>query len=202
MESEITIVKFGEINHSRRERMKNNDPYFPDGKIGSQNDCQEKRGVHTFVEVLAVNSKWLFSLAVIGTGLISAALFIYGFILSISAIFFAIIGFNFDISAVQKFLAKAIEIIDIFLVATVFYLISMGLFELFIAKAPLPGWVEIRNLDDLKTKLLGLIVIALAVIFLGVALTGGEGIYKVLEFGAAVAIMIIAISAYLWVKHE
>jgi uncharacterized membrane protein YqhA len=182
--------------------MKNNDPYSPDGNDGSQNDCQEKRGVHTFVEVLAVNSKWLFSLAVIGTGLISAVLFIYGFILSISAILFAIIGFSFEIHAVQEFLAKAIEIIDIFLVATVFYLISMGLFELFIAKAPLPGWVEIRNLDDLKTKLLGLIVIALAVIFLGVALTGGEGIYKVLEFGAAVAVMIIAISAYLWVKHE
>jgi uncharacterized membrane protein YqhA len=182
--------------------MKNNDPYSPDGYSGSQNNCPEKRGVHTFVEVLAINSKWLFSLAVIGTGLISAVLFIYGFILSISAILFAIIGFNFDISAVQKFLAKAIEIIDIFLVATVFYLISMGLFELFIAKAPLPGWVEIRNLDDLKTKLLGLIVIALAVIFLGVALTGIEEIYNILLFGTAVAIMIIAISAYLWVKHE
>ncbi len=115
--------------------MKNNDPYSPDGNGGSQNDCQEKRGVHTFVEVLAVNSKWLFSLAVIGTGLISAVLFIYGFILSISAIFFAVIGFSFEIHAVQEFLAKAIEIIDIFLVATVFYLISMGLFELLYRKS-------------------------------------------------------------------
>ena len=77
----------------------------------------------------------------------------------------------------------------------------MGLYELFIAKAPLPGWVEIRSLDDLKTKLLGLTVIALAVIFLGAALTmvGGTNIF---EFGAAVAMMILAISAYLWVKHE
>ena len=55
--------------------MKNNDPYSPGGNGGLQNDCQEKRGVHTFVEVLAVNSKWLFSLAVIGTGFISAVLF-------------------------------------------------------------------------------------------------------------------------------
>lgn len=182
--------------------MKNNDLNTPDGYSGSQPDCQEKRGVHTFVEALAINSKWLFSLAVIGTGLISAVLFIYGFILSIYAILYAIAYFNFDIHAVQEFLAKAIEIIDIFLVATVFYLISMGLFELFIAKAPLPGWVEIRTLDDLKTKLLGLIVIALAVIFLGAALTGTGGYYNVLLFGAAVAIMIVAISAYLWVKHE
>ena len=167
----------------------------------SPDNSQEKKGVHTFVEFLAVNSKWFFSLAVIGTGLISAVLFIYGFILSIYAILYAIALFSFDIHAVQEFLAKAIEIIDIFLVATVFYLISMGLFELFIAKAPLPGWVEIRNLDDLKTKLLGLIVIALAVIFLGAALTLSKGL-NFFEFGASVAVMIIAISAYLWVKHE
>lgn len=173
----------------------------PDINDTSQNYCQENGGVHSFVQTLAVGSKWLFSLAVIGTGIISAALFIYGFILSISAILYAIAGFSFEIHAVQAFLAKAIEIIDIFLVATVFYLISLGLYELFIAKAPLPGWVEIRTLDDLKTKLLGLIVIALAVIFLGVALTLSKGI-SILEFGAAVAVMIIAISAYLWVKHE
>lgn len=181
--------------------MKNDDVNNPDCYNGSQNNSQEKRGVHFFVEFLAVNSKWLFSLAVIGTGLIATVLFIYGFILSIYAILYAIALFSFDIHAVQEFLAKAIEIIDIFLVATVFYLISMGLYELFIAKAPLPGWVKICNLDDLKTKLLGLIVIALAVIFLGAALTLSKGL-SILEFGAAVAVMIIAISAYLWVKHE
>jgi uncharacterized membrane protein YqhA len=59
--------------------------------------------------------------------------------------------------------------------------------------------VEIRNLDDLKTKLLGLTVIALAVVFLGYALTLSAGT-SILELGAAVGIMIAAISAYLWVK--
>jgi uncharacterized membrane protein YqhA len=102
---------------------------------------------------------------------------------------------------VKEFLVISIEIIDIFLVATVFYLISLGLYELFIAKAPLPGWVEIRNLDDLKTKLLGLAVIALVVIFLGAALTMSLSTVNVLEFGFAIALMIAAVSAYLWVKH-
>jgi uncharacterized membrane protein YqhA len=173
----------------------------PESNGGSQDNCQETGGVHSFVQSLAVSSKWLFSLAVIGTGIICAILFIYGFLLSISSVYYAIVGFSFEMHTVQEFLARAIEIIDIFLVATVFYLISMGLYELFIAKAPLPGWVEIRTLDDLKTKLLGLIVIALAVIFLGAALTLSKGL-SILEFGAAVAVIIIAISAYLWVKHE
>jgi len=167
----------------------------------SPDNSQEKGGVHSFVQSLAVGSKWMFSLAVIGTGITSAVLFLYGFLLSLSGVYFAIASFSFDLHAVQDFLARSIEIIDIFLVATVFYLISMGLYELFIAKAPLPGWVKICDLDDLKTKLLGLIVIALAVIFLGAALTLSKGL-NIFEFGAAVAVMIIAISAYLWVKHE
>jgi uncharacterized membrane protein YqhA len=192
--------------------MKNDDVNSAEGPNGSQNDCQEKGGVHSFVQSLAINSKWMFGLAVIGTGIICAILFIYGFILSISSIFVAIHSLTTvyhaigsgdpDLAGVQEFLATAIEIIDIFLVATVFYLISMGLYELFIAKAPLPGWVEIRTLDDLKTKLLGLIVIALAVLFLGVALTISSKNTNFLEFGVAVAVMVLAITAYIWVKHD
>jgi uncharacterized membrane protein YqhA len=173
---------------------------LPSGNDESENNGNKKRGIHSFVEKMALSSTWLFSLAVIGTGIISAMLFIYGFLLSVTGAFQMITGFSLDIHVIKEYLGTSIQIIDLFLVATVFYLISMGLYELFIAKAPLPGWVEIRNLDDLKTKLLGLTVIALAVVFLGYALTVSEGT-SILELGAAVGIMIAAISAYLWVKH-
>ncbi len=153
-----------------------------------------------FVRSLAVSSKWLFALTVIGSAIIAVVLFVYGFLLSLLAAYHGITSFSVDMSVVKQQLATAIQIIDLFLVATVFYLIALGFYELFIAKAPLPGWVEIRNLDDLKSKLLGLTVIALAVIFLGFALTLKEGT-GIFEFGAAVALMIAAISAYLWVKH-
>ena len=55
-----------------------------DEKGESQENCAEKGGIHSFVQSLALASTWLFSLAVIGTGIISAMLFIYGFLLSIS----------------------------------------------------------------------------------------------------------------------
>ncbi len=173
----------------------------PDNNGKTLSPCSERGGVHSFVRTLALSSRWLFSLAIIGTGIIAVVLFFYGFLLSLFGVYSAITGFSLDIHVVKEYLATAIQIIDIFLVATVFYLISLGLYELFIAKAPLPGWVEIRDLDDLKTKLLGLTVIALAVIFLGTALTLSTGT-GILEFGTAVAVMIVAISAYLWVKHE
>jgi uncharacterized membrane protein YqhA len=173
---------------------------LPSGNDESENNGNKKRGIHSFVEKMALSSTWLFSLAVIGTGIISAMLFIYGFLLSVTGAIQMITGFSLDIHVIKEYLGTSIQIIDLFLVATVFYLISMGLYELFIAKAPLPGWVEIRNLDDLKTKLLGLTVIALAVVFLGYALTVSTET-NILELGAAVGIMIAAISAYLWVKH-
>ena len=172
----------------------------PSGNEETQNNCTGKWGIHSFVRSMALSSTWLFSLAVIGTGIIAATLFIYGFLLSLAGVYRVITTFSLDIYTVKEYLGNSIQIIDIFLVATVFYLISLGLYELFIAKAPLPGWVEIRNLDDLKTKLLGLTVIALAVIFLGYALALTKGT-SILELGAAIGIMIAAISAYLWVKH-
>ncbi|MDD1645094.1 MAG: YqhA family protein [Methanomicrobiales archaeon] len=193
--------------------MNPDDTRTPDGNEGAPHTSQEKGEAHsssqqesqghhtptTFVHSLAFTSKWLFLLAVIGTGIISVALFLYGFLLSLYGVYHIVLNFSVDIHVVKEYLATAVQIIDIFLVATVFYLISMGLYELFIAKAPLPGWVEIRTLDDLKTKLLGLTVIALAVIFLGAALTLSTGT-GILELGAAIGIMIAAIAAYLWVK--
>jgi uncharacterized membrane protein YqhA len=160
-----------------------------------------KASSHSFMNMLAMSSTWMFSLAVIGTGIIAVILFIYGFLLSIAEVIHLVQLFTLNMDVVKEFLVVSIEIIDIFLVATVFYLISLGLYELFIAKAPLPGWVEIRNLDDLKTKLLGLAVIALVVIFLGAALTMSLSSVNILEFGIAIAFMVAAVSAYLWVKH-
>jgi uncharacterized membrane protein YqhA len=177
----------------------NNSPEISSEQENKRNG--EKSRSHSFMNMLALSSTWMFTLAVIGTGIIAVVLFIYGFLLSIAGVIHLVQIFTLNMEVVKEFLVISIEIIDIFLVATVFYLISLGLYELFIAKAPLPGWVEIRNLDDLKTKLLGLAVIALVVIFLGAALTMSLSTVNVLEFGFAIALMIAAVSAYLWVKH-
>jgi uncharacterized membrane protein YqhA len=64
----------------------------------------------------------------------------------------------------------------------------------------LPGWLKICDLDDLKTKLLGLVIIALSVLILGEALTW-DGSADILAFGLATAAGIAAISLYVWVKH-
>jgi len=152
------------------------------------------------VEVIASGSGWLFLLAVIGSMLISVALFVFGFALTIFTLYEVVFDIQLDLHILKGLLAVFIEIIDIFLVATVFYIVALGLYELFIAKAPLPGWLKICNLDDLKEKVLGLVTIALAVLFLGDALTW-EGTTNILAYGAAIGAVIISLSVYMWVKH-
>jgi uncharacterized membrane protein YqhA len=162
--------------------------------------CQPDTPGSTTIRAITFSGRWLFTLAVIGTAIISIYLFVVGFIVVFSSIITSLAAPQFDMHTLNELLAIFMKIIDIFLVATVFYIIALGFFELFIAKAPLPGWLKICNLDDLKDKLLGLVVIALAVVLLGEALTW-DGNADILYFGIAVAAGIAAISTYFWVKR-
>jgi uncharacterized membrane protein YqhA len=162
--------------------------------------CQPDEPGSPMIRGIVSSSKWLFSLAVIGTALIAVFLFIVGFIIVIYTIINSLVNPALDIHFLKELLASFIEIIDVFLVATVFYIIALGFYELFIAKAPLPGWLKICDLDDLKGKLLGLVIIALSVLVLGEALTW-DGTSAILAFGVATAAGIAAISFYVWVKH-
>jgi len=162
--------------------------------------CKPYQPGSTTVRAVTASSKWLFALAVIGTAMIAIYLFVVGFIVTLTTIVSSLAASQFDMDSLDKFMAEFISIIDIFLVATVFYIIALGFYELFIAKAPLPGWLKICDLDDLKNKLLGLVIIALAVVLLGEALTW-DGTANILSFGIAIAAGIAAISVYIWVKH-
>lgn len=88
-----------------------------------------------------------------------------------------------------------IELVDVFLLATVLYIIAVGLYELFIGKLDLPEWLLITSLDDLKAKLISVIVTVLAVLFLGyvVKWKGGNDI---LWLGGAIALVIFALTFF------
>ena len=61
-----------------------------------------------------------------------------------------------------------IEATDVFLLGVLLFIISMGLYALFVDDTlPLPRWLEIHDLDDLKAELISVVVAVLAVLFLG-----------------------------------
>jgi uncharacterized membrane protein YqhA len=91
---------------------------------------------------------------------------------------------------------------DLFLIGATLLISAIGLYELFIGElrvggsARLPAWLEMRDLNDLKGRIIAMIVMVLAVSFVELAVDEDNGL-RVLELGGGVAIVIIALTAFL-----
>ena len=110
--------------------------------------------------------------------------------------------FNGGVNAksTKALLLAAIELVDLFLLATVLFVIAIGLYELFIDdNLPLPNWLEIHTLDDLKDKLIGVVIVVLGVLFLGQVISW-DGQRDLLGFGAAIALVVAALTYFLGQK--
>ena len=97
---------------------------------------------------------------------------------------------------VSKLVVGFIEVADIFLLAVVLYIMAVGLYELFIDdNLDLPDWLVIHNLEDLKEKLVGVVIVVLAVFFLGRVIESQNAL-EVLYLGGGIAAVIIALSYF------
>jgi uncharacterized membrane protein YqhA len=94
--------------------------------------------------------------------------------------------------AKSQALLLAIEIVDLFLLATVVQVVALGLYQLYFDQdIKLPAWLKIETLDDLKAKLVGVVITVLAVYFLGKAVVWTSGV-DILFLGGAVALVMVA----------
>lgn len=59
-----------------------------------------------------------------------------------------------------------VQIMDAFLIAAGLLIFALGLHELFVGELPLPPWLVIRDLDALKAKIAGIVILVMAVAFL------------------------------------
>ncbi|MFN8591482.1 MAG: YqhA family protein [Thermomicrobiales bacterium] len=95
-----------------------------------------------------------------------------------------------------------IQVTDIILLGTVLYIVSLGLYQLFIDHAlNLPRWLVVDDLNDLKRLLIGVTVVLLGVTFLG-DVVEWDGDPNILHLGAAVALVIAALAFILWVHPD
>lgn len=95
-----------------------------------------------------------------------------------------------------------IESIDAFLVALVFFVLSTGIYRLFIRELAAEKkwvWDEIRTFEQLKKTLVEMIMVVLVVYFLGVALYEGENLqWTVLILPASVLLLALSIRLVGW----
>ena len=95
----------------------------------------------------------------------------------------------------NEMIGKLIKQADYALLATVLYVLALGLYSLFVDdRVPMPSWLRIHDLGQLKELLAGVVVVAIAVIFLGQALTW-DGTTDLLAPGLASAAVIAALGA-------
>lgn len=99
----------------------------------------------------------------------------------------------------QTMLVRYIECADFFLLSIVMYIMAVGLYSLFIdADVHMPEWLEIHDLDDLKEKLVGVIVVVMGVYFLG-QLIHGTNTLDLLHMGLGIGAVVFALAYF--VRH-
>jgi uncharacterized membrane protein YqhA len=93
---------------------------------------------------------------------------------------------------------------DLFLVGATLMIAGFGLYELFITRidAPdpgkrLPGWLRMHDLNDLKARVISMIILVAAVTFTDVAVESKGSGLDTFYLGAAVAVVIAALTAFL-----
>ena len=86
--------------------------------------------------------------------------------------------------------------VDAILLGTVLLVIGYGLYELFINEdLKVPVWLQVHDLDDLKSKLIGVVVALIAVIFVGVFVDINRS-KDVLAFGVGAGALVTGLAIF------
>jgi len=145
-------------------------------------------------------SRYFTIVAVLGILLASLALLFYEGLVVTTALIEAARGGAISPKLAKVLAVGLIEAVDVFLIAIVAQMIGLGLYKLFVEpELPLPAWLKIRDLDDLKSNLVSSVIAVLAVLFLREAV-GWDGQRDLLHFGGALALIIAALTLYLVAK--
>ena len=108
---------------------------------------------------------------------------------------------NVDVPTKES-VVSILTAVDTLLLATVLLVIGYGLYELFVdSSVKLPPWLEIRSLDDLKAKLIGVVVAIVAVVFLGYLVDANEAV-DVMYIGAGAGAVVIGLAAFTYATHK
>ena len=86
--------------------------------------------------------------------------------------------------------------VDAILLGTVLLVIGYGLYELFVdPELKVPDWLQVRDLDDLKSKLIGVVVAIIAVVFVGVFVDANRA-DEVLSYGLGAGALVAGLAVF------
>jgi len=137
-------------------------------------------------------SRFLILIAVLGSFIAATTLIIYGGLLVVFIALETLGRGRPNPAGAKELIVSSIETIDLFLLCVVLYIIAAGLYKLFVGPIEMPSWLKIGDLNELKAQLVNVIIVLIAVIFLGQVVTQHGGI-DILYLGIANAVVTVSL---------
>lgn len=149
---------------------------------------------------LFASTRHIVLIPILGTFIASVGLLLYEAVALITILVDIVHGGAVLPKDVKSLAVGLIEAVDIFLIGIAMYMISVGLFTLFVDdRLPLPRWLVVQDFEDVKANLVSVVIAVLAVLFLREAVAW-SGERDILGFGSALALVVAALSLYLGLK--
>ena len=115
---------------------------------------------------------------------------------------FVIIDAISNESTLKESIVYVLTAVDAILLGTVLLVIGYGLFELFIDdELPVPLWLRVYDLDDLKSKLIGVIVAIIAVVFVGIFVDANRS-KDVLSYGVGAGALVVGLAIFAYATKK
>ena len=146
------------------------------------------------------SSRYVISATSVGAFVASILLLFVALAQLFRIVFRTIVNFPTTIVDPKALTIELVNNIDLFLLSAGFYIIGLGFYELFVDDSiPMPDWLEFHDFEDLKTSLVGIIIVVLAVAFLGRVLDWKAGT-DIAALGIAVGLVIAGLTYFISVK--
>ena len=99
-------------------------------------------------------------------------------------------------------IVEVLTAVDAILLGTVLLVIGYGLYELFIdSEIEVPLWLRVEDLDDLKSKLIGVVVAIIAVVFVGVFVDSNRA-GDVISYGVGAGALVVGLAIFAYATKK
>jgi uncharacterized membrane protein YqhA len=108
----------------------------------------------------------------------------------------------FNNSYLKITIVDVLTAVDAILLGTVLLVIGYGLYELFVdTRIEVPAWLQINDLDDLKSKLIGVVVAIIAVVFVGVFVDSNRA-SEVVSYGVGAGALVAGLALFAYATKK
>ena len=143
------------------------------------------------VERLLASSRYLVLFGVAGTLLAAVCLYVGTAVVAVK-IAIGVFDAGIESYMIKQAAVEFMRVVDLFLIATAFQIISIGMYRLFInTEIEVPATMAVSSFSELKGALASIVAVVLLILFLDYAVSS-EDLDDVLQLGVAIAAVIIA----------